>query len=65
MLILDMQEGTELESPRNTPATADDRCRQPESRPAPALQLQEYALPAEPQGPDPELVRRTLAHHLR
>jgi hypothetical protein len=61
MLILDMQEEAELESPRTEPEAADERARGPEHHPAPALQLQEYPQPV-PQDPHPELVRRTLAH---
>ena len=61
MLILDMQEETELEFPRTAPPAADECARGPEHHPAPALQLQEYPQPA-PQGPHPELVRRTLAY---
>ena len=63
MLILDMQEETELESPRTVPAAGDERACGPEHSPAPALQLQEYPQPV-PQGPHPELVRRTLARYL-
>ncbi|BAZ95303.1 hypothetical protein TspCOW1_28480 [Thiohalobacter sp. COW1] len=55
MLILDMQEGTELEFTAPAPTAA----AQSPIPPAPALQLQEHLQPAV-QGPDPELVRRTL-----
>lgn len=61
MLILDMQEGTELES---ITAVREAETQSPAAQwPAPALQLQEH-LRSAPERPDPELVRRTLEHWL-
>lgn len=63
MLILDMQEGTELES---ITAAREAETQAPAaqwSAPAPALQLHEH-LRSAPQRPDPELVRRTLERWL-
>ncbi|RRQ22265.1 hypothetical protein [Thiohalobacter thiocyanaticus] len=61
MLILDMQEGTELES---IAAAREAETQAPASQwPAPALQLQEHLRPVA-ERPDPELVRRTLERWL-
>lgn len=61
MLILDMQERTELES---IAAPREAETQAPTSQwPAPVPQLQEH-LRSVPERPDPELVRRTLERWL-